>query len=184
MFTGLIKNLGEVRRRDEDELIIEIPDDFECEIGDSVSVNGACLTVTFIDGPNLSFDLLKETLSRTNLGSLRVGEKVNIEFSLKLNDLIGGHLVTGHVDFVSELISVSDEAYAFSLDSSYAKYFAEKGSVSLNGVSLTLGKIDSDSFVVHLIPSTLEATNLKDLNVGDSVNVEVDLIARYVVVNM
>lgn len=181
MFTGLVKTTAEVVALSSNDnglkLSLKFKDTFETSLGDSICVNGVCLTVVSL-GEVLDFDVIEETLDRTNIGSLQIGDIVNIEPSMRLSDLVGGHLVSGHVDFVSRLIEQNGEDFWFEIESGYEKYFVEKGSVCINGVSLTVAEVDGNKFKVCLIPETLKATNLGDLD-DKTVNVEIDLIARY-----
>ena len=180
MFTGLVKELANVKSIEETETGIRlcIDSSLKTDLGDSICVNGACLTVVS-NKDGVCFDVINESLSRTGLGKLKTGDSVNLEPSLKMSDLLGGHLVSGHVDFVSKFLGNDGEKYSFELKPDYGKYFVEKGSVCINGVSLTLSKVTNDKFSVCLIPETLERTNLGTLNIGNSVNIEIDLIARY-----
>jgi len=188
MFSGIIKILGRVKSIDnyayKDSQIKRLVIDFlvgndGIEVGESISVNGVCLTVVAVDD-FLSFDIMQETLGLTNLGDLKLGNKVNCERSLRYNDLIGGHLVSGHVDFVSKLLEVNENnEFWFTINEDFEKYFVKKGSVTINGVSLTISDVLEDKFKVSLIPETLDSTNLGSLSKDDIVNVEIDLIARY-----
>ena len=128
---------------------------------------------------NVTFDLLEETLKVTNLGKLNEDSDINLELSIKMSDYISGHLVSGHVDFTSELLSVDGETYKFSLAQECMHLIAHKGSVAINGVSLTSCQVSDSDFCVYLIPETLSRTNLGKLKVGDVVNIEIDLVARY-----
>jgi riboflavin synthase len=184
MFTGIIKHSGVVKSKEKSgsgiKLIVTV-DELIANVspGDSISVNGSCLTLVESEYNDLFFDVIAETLDRTTVGILSVGDVVNIEYSMKLNDFVGGHLVSGHVDFVSELLEIDDNKYWYSKLSDYSKFFVEKGSVTINGVSLTINEVSSDRFRVDLIPETLSGTNLNDLKVSSRVNIEIDLIARY-----
>jgi riboflavin synthase len=184
MFTGIIKHVGTVESIESmsgfTRLIIQVesaPSDLS--VGDSVAINGACLTVVEFDSQTLSFDVIQETLDRTTLSGLEVGFGVNVEFSMRLNDFVGGHLVSGHVDFTSELLEIDKNQYWFSIDKDFSKFLVEKGSVSVNGVSLTVNQVLDDKFRVDLIPETIESTNFNLLVVSCMVNIEIDLIARY-----
>jgi len=152
-------------------------------VGDSICVSGACLTMLEPDGPAFFADVSMETLSLTTLGQLDEGDTVNLELALALDDRMGGHLVTGHVDGKARLISRHEDARAerfeFEVPRSLSRYVARKGSVCLDGVSLTINSVDDCRFSVCLIPHTLEVTTLGGLQAGDEVNLEVDLIARY-----
>ena len=153
-------------------------------IGDSVAINGCCLTVVEIEQFQLSFEAGSETLSRTNLGDLSSGDGVNLERSLRVGDRMGGHFVTGHIDAVGQLAERVDEAdWAtcwFSLPQIYASQLAGKGSIAIDGVSLTVVDAHADRFSVALIPHTLSVTTLGGLNPGDRVNLETDVLAKYV----
>jgi len=151
--------------------------------GDSIAVAGCCLTALDLDADGFSADLSPETLARTSLGKLGVGSRVNLESALAVGDSLGGHLVTGHVDGLAELISrepVDDNTVmTFSVPDELSRYIAAKGSVTLDGVSLTVNSVSGHRFTVNLVPHTLKVTTLGTLAVGDQVNLEIDLIARY-----
>lgn len=153
-------------------------------LGDSISVSGVCLTVVDIEASRLAFDVSKETLSCTSLGALQSGSSVNLEKALRLADRLDGHLVSGHVDGVGRVISIEPDArsqrWTFEVPVELAKYIAGKGSVCVDGTSLTVNETDGARFGVNLIPHTIAVTTFKDKRVGDAVNIEVDLIARYV----
>ncbi|MEM9825573.1 MAG: riboflavin synthase [Planctomycetota bacterium] len=154
------------------------------QIGDSIAINGCCLTVVAIDGSVLDFEAGEETLSRTQLGKLASGDRVNLERALRAGDRLGGHYVTGHVDCLGELQERHDDPpwanLRFRLPPRYARQVASKGSIAIDGVSLTVVDADPDSFTVALIPHTLDATTLGSLAVGDVVNLETDVLAKYV----
>ncbi|QOC23411.1 riboflavin synthase [Wenzhouxiangella sp. AB-CW3] len=151
--------------------------------GDSVAVAGCCLTVLDLDEDGFSADLSAETLTRTSLGQLREGDPVNLEPALAAGDRLGGHLVTGHVDGLAEVVSIQPSGesriFRFRVPGDLARFVAEKGSVTLDGVSLTVNAVDDDAFEVNLIPHTLKVTTLGRLDAGAVVNLEVDLVARY-----
>jgi len=151
--------------------------------GDSISVSGACLTMLEPEASGFFADVSKETLKLTTLGRLREGQAVNLELALGVEDRLGGHMVTGHVDGMARLVSRREDARAerfeFEVPGRLVRYIAKKGSVCIDGVSLTVNEIDGSKFSVCLIPHTLEITTLGTLGEGDEVNVEVDLIARY-----
>jgi len=157
----------------------------ECKNGDSVCVQGVCLTVTAVMGESLAFDVIAETLQRTTLGRKHVGDRVNLERSLKVGDCLDGHFVQGHVDGTAAVIEVrhSDREYVISLhpDEHLTPYMVPKGSVAIDGVSLTIVEVRDGDFTVALIPTTLERTTLSTLSVGDLVNIESDIIARTIV---
>ena len=154
------------------------------EIGDSICINGCCLTVVAIDGGLLDFEAGEETLSRTNLGELTTGSPVNLERSLAVGDRLGGHYVSGHVDDLGALVERREDPpwahLRFSMPSRLASQVAAKGSIAIDGISLTVVDADSDSFTVALIPHTLEVTTLGARKIGDAVNLETDVLAKYV----
>ncbi|MGR8918053.1 MAG: riboflavin synthase [Gammaproteobacteria bacterium] len=190
MFTGIvatvgtiaaIRPVGEAMRLRIDAGGLDLSD---VQLGDSIAVSGPCLTVVSFDDTGFEVDVSSETLARTTLGALGVGSRVNLEKALRLDERLGGHLVSGHVDGLGELRSRTalDEyvRLVVAVPPELARYLAFKGSVCLNGVSLTVNAADDDSFEVLTIPHTLERTTLGELAVGEAVNIEVDLIARYI----
>jgi riboflavin synthase len=189
MFTGIILTKGRVTslaERDGDlELGVDAAglDVARMAIGDSVCVQGACLTVTRKHDTCFFADVSRETMAKTTLGMLKVGSNVNLEPSLRAGDPLGGHLVSGHVDAVGYLRRVDQDARSwrleFELPPSLTRFVAAKGSICLNGVSLTVNKADGLTFDVNIIPHTHTVTTLSELRVGDEVNVEIDVIARY-----
>ncbi len=188
MFTGLIFHRGVFRgyRSNRQELIIEAPEELcrHLEKGQSLSVDGVCLTVTRIEDRQLSFNLAKETLEKTTLGKLKPGQFLNLELPATMETLLGGHLVTGHVDGTGQVAEVRlrppGKRLKILLEEEIRKYLVEKGSVAVNGVSLTVAAVGPGYFEVELIPSTLQQTNLDRLRPGDAVNVECDIIGKYV----
>ncbi len=188
MFTGLVQGLGtviEARREGPGmRLVVAAPALAAASLGDSIAVNGCCLTVCEIAGDRLAFEAGAETLARTNLGRLLEGSQVNFESSARLGDPLGGHFVTGHIDCQSTLAARVDEGpwstCWFQCPADFTRLMAPKGSVALDGVSLTLVDVEADRFSVALIPHTLAATTLGELKVGDAVNLEADLLAKYV----
>jgi riboflavin synthase len=187
MFTGLIESVGTVkvldpRGNDAARLGVEAPFAAELALGESVAVNGCCLTVTGRD-EGLSFDLLVETLRRTNLGDLRPGSRVNLERALRADGRFGGHFVQGHVDTTAEVLAAeargSDRNIEIAIPEGGARYLIEKGSIAVNGVSLTVASLAQNSFGLWIIPHTLQETNLGDLKAGDRVNLEYDMLAKY-----
>ncbi len=188
MFTGLVETPGIVRRFEESlsarHLHLDVPPlPGGMAIGDSVAVNGCCLTVAEIDGTRLRFDLLGETLARTNLGASLPGMRVNLERALLANARLGGHFVQGHIDGTAEVLDIREQGpdlgLTFTLPQDCARYLVAKGSIAVNGVSLTIAWLDEDRFGVWIIPHTRAETNLGDLRKGDLVNLEVDLLAKY-----
>ena len=189
MFTGLVECMGTVvdiadespgvRLRIDAGLVAD-----DAVLGASIAINGCCLTVVAVEDSILEFEAGSETLSRTNLGSLEIGNNVNLERSLKVGDRLGGHYVTGHIDTtgtVSERMDNKDwSTIWFNLPRSWAKLLVEKGSVAVDGVSLTVVDVESERFSVALIPHTLEVTTLGHQQTGDVVNLETDLLAKYV----
>ena len=189
MFTGLVQSLGVVRQLVPDGpgvrlVIVDESIAQRAKIGDSIAINGCCLTVVELDGADLSFEAGAETLSRTNLGRLQAGSKVNLEASLQLGDSLGGHLVAGHIDAVGQLERREDDAQWstmwFTVPGDLTRQMASKGSIAIDGVSLTLVDVTDNSFSVALIPHTLSVTTLGMLRPGDEVNLETDLLAKYV----
>ena len=189
MFTGLIEEKGVVESISVDESLgrLTIQADVasaDAQIGDSISINGCCLTVVTISNNQLSFDTVEETLNRTNLGNLKTGDIVNLERSLTASDRMGGHFVTGHIDVTANITKIIDEQdwkkFWFEISSEFSKYMASKGSVAVDGVSLTLVDVETEDFSVVLIPHTLEMTTLGERAVGDRVNIETDLLSKYV----
>jgi riboflavin synthase len=190
MFTGLITDIGVVERVSPRSggarLTVRpaaLPVD-ELELGESVACSGACLTVATRGGGLMEFEAVPETLSRTTLGSFRPGRRINLERALRLADRLGGHLVAGHVDAVGEVLSVTAEGQGarltISLPAAIAPLVAEKGSVAVDGVSLTVASAGRDRFEVALIPETLRRTTLGEARPGTEVNLEADLLARHV----
>jgi riboflavin synthase len=184
MFTGIVVEQGEVVEPPP-RLVLRAPQTAsDAALGDSVAIDGCCLTVVAIEGDRLSFDAVPETLRRTTLGRLRPGTLVNLEPALRAGDRIGGHVVQGHVDAVGSLASAEPEADAvnmtFRAPEEVLRYVIEKGSISVNGVSLTVTAFDDESFSVSVIPHTRAVTNLGRLAAGDEVNLEADLFGKYV----
>lgn len=189
MFSGIIADVGVIEHAEDRDggLDLSIATHAlgmeDVQLGDSIAVNGVCLTVVKIDGNRFSVNVSRETLNCT-VGLEVQGVCVNLEKALRLADRLGGHLVSGHVDGVGEVVEFIDLEESWKLSvrvpQSLAKYIAVKGSITINGVSLTVNQVESDVFSVNLIPYTLEVTTLKGLRAGDKVNVEIDLIARYV----
>jgi riboflavin synthase len=190
MFTGIVLAKGSIssveNRGGDVRLRIDAADlDMsDVALGDSVCVSGVCLTAIDSDAKGFSADVSVETLSRTTLGSLRASDTVNLEKSLRLSDRLGGHLVSGHVDALGRVVLIAPDArsqrWRFEIPAHLAKYVAAKGSICIDGVSLTVNDVDANTFGVNLIPHTIAVTSFADKKIDDSVNIEVDLIARYV----
>ncbi|MCS7197161.1 MAG: riboflavin synthase [Candidatus Bipolaricaulota bacterium] len=187
MFTGIIIDTGEVVYASSHRLTVSTPRLFkELEIGRSIAVNGVCLTIIELTPASESFsaELSPETLARTNLGLLRRGDLVNLELPLRLSDRLDGHFVLGHVDTVGEVVSISRKekgaVFRFRVDARYSPYLIEKGSIALDGISLTIFNIRNGEFDVAVIPHTLEQTNLRTRRPGDKINVEFDVLGKYI----
>jgi riboflavin synthase len=178
MFTGLVREVGTVRSMEGGRLVIEST--IDAELGDSIAIDGVCLTVVAADGGTLAFDAVPETLSRTSLGGLASGSGVNLEPALRLGDALGGHIVQGHVDGVGAFREVADGLHWFDAPPEVARYVVEKGSVAVQGTSLTVAATDDRGFAVALIPHTLEMTTLGRLERDAPVNLEADVLAKYV----
>jgi riboflavin synthase len=187
MFTGIIQHLGVFKAygRGKQELLLEAPPGFpELPPGESVAVNGACLTLTRREGQRLVFDLSQETLLKTHLGSLRPGDRLNLEVPLTLQSLLSGHLLTGHIDGRGRILSWAEKKAGKRLRIAFPRelrpYLVPKGSVAVNGVSLTVAQLGSASFDVELVPVTIGKSNLADLKRGQAVNLECDILGKYV----
>ena len=190
MFTGLIQGVGRLRALEPRGGDVRIHIDTGSllftgvAMGESIAVNGVCLTVVAFDARSFAADASTETLALTTLGALREGQLLNLERALQAQDRLGGHLVSGHVDGVGRVLDVHEDARAqrwrFSVPKALAKYVAKKGSICVDGVSLTVNGVDAESFDVALIPHTVSHTAFAETRVGDAVNLEIDLVARYV----
>jgi riboflavin synthase len=189
MFTGIVEELGRVRSLEDRaggaRLVVQCATvNGDCSVGDSVAVNGVCLTAVEVTGEALSFDLGRETLDRSTLGGLRAGNPVNLERPLTLATRLGGHLVQGHVDGVAPVRSVdrngAEASIRIALPPALRPYVVEKGSIAVDGVSLTVTVVDDEGFEVALIPHTLAVTTLGERGPGDRVNLEGDVVAKYV----
>ena len=190
MFTGIVQGIGRVaaltRRGGDAELVVDAPGLAldSVTVGDSIAVAGVCLTATRIEGPRFAADVSNETLAVTTLGRLAPGSRVNLERALRAGDALGGHYVTGHVDGLARVVAAVDDARSlrltFEAPAQLARYVAPKGSVTLAGVSLTVNDVDGRRFGVNLIPHTRDVTTLGALRAGEDVNLEIDIIARYV----
>ena len=189
MFTGIIEEIGVLKERRDGshsctptvrcEKVLE-----GTKIGDSIAVNGTCLTVTKLNADSFDVDVTPETMRRTAFSIVRVGSKLNLERALRIGDRLGGHLVSGHVDFVGKLVKKEQEGNAvnltFSVPEQWMKYILAKGSIAIDGVSLTIAKKQNNSFFVSLIPHTGEMTILLLKQIGDPVNIECDCIGKYI----
>lgn len=188
MFTGLVAGVGDVidvERSDAGtRLMVATELAQNLGDGDSVAVNGVCLTATEVDAGSFFADVMNETLSRSSLRDIGVGAKVNLEFPLRPTDRLGGHVVQGHVDGVGVIEAISEDGFArrvrVQAPRELLRYVVEKGSIAVDGISLTVTEIDDRSFTVSLIPETLQRTNLGTAEPGTNVNLEVDLFAKYV----
>ncbi len=189
MFTGIIQAIGHIeslQARGGDMRLrihtgkLEMSD---VALGDSIAVSGICLTVVALGEQSFEADVSMETLQRTRLGALKAGSPVNLEKALRLSDRLGGHLVSGHVDGTGRLLERQEAARStrmrFSLPAELARYVAEKGSITIDGISLTVNQVGENDFSVNIVPHTLQQTTLGKLQAGEPVNLEVDLIARY-----
>ena len=191
MFTGIVEAMGTVTKivtgPDSAQLTIESKGFFsDIKTGDSIAVNGCCLTAVTNTADQFMVDVMKQTLALTNIGQLQVGSVVNLEKAMKVSDRLGGHIVQGHVDCVATLAAINQGAdwheLVFAVPANNLKYLQAQGSVTINGVSLTIAKLDDEQrqLSVWLIPETLKRTNLSQLQVGAPVNLEVDVLAKYV----
>ena len=191
MFTGIVQALGTVTKivngSDSAQLTIDSPGFFsDIKLGDSIAVNGCCLTAVTNSADQFSVDVMKQTLALTNIGNLKEGDLVNLEKAMLVTDRLGGHIVQGHVDSLATLAQINEGAdwyeLIFEVPAAYLKYMQPQGSITLNGVSLTIAKLDDQKrqLSVWLIPETLKRTNLSKLQVGQHVNLEVDVLAKYV----
>ena len=189
MFTGIIEHLGKVQgiRQKKNLIVYEV----DCgslaskiKVGDSVAVNGVCLTATKKKSKIVSFDLMRETIERTSLKQIQEGSRINMELALKANGRLGGHFVTGHVDEVGVIKAIETEpnwvAMTVSVSKEAIKHLVHKGSITLDGISLTVGNVTKTDFSVYLIPYTLQVTNLATKKKGDLLNIETDILAKYI----
>ena len=189
MFTGLVECTGVVAQREVAStgarLMVRAPQiAADAQLGESIAVNGCCLTVAAQTPETLAFDLLSETLARTNLGALVDGHAVNLERALRASGRLGGHFVQGHIDCASEVVAFEKTGADFRLEvglpAEFARYVISKGSIAVDGISLTVAEVNPAGFVVWIIPHTLSATNLSSRRAGERVNLEFDLLAKYV----
>ena len=185
MFTGIVQELGKVNKFQNGKLSITTPNiSSEINTGDSISVNGVCLTAINVDNNSFHVDVINETISRTNLGDLVVEDSVNLELALQPTDRMGGHIVQGHIDcrgLISSLtIEDTSHVIAIEVHDRFMKYIVEKGFIAIDGISLTVSKVYGNLFEVSIIPHTFSFTNLSLRKVGDYVNLEVDITAKYI----
>lgn len=188
MFTGIIEELGSVKeiKKDKTNLVFTIESGIAkgLKLNESVSHNGACLSVKPLSNKLYCVTAVKETLKRTNLGKLKKGDKINLERSLKANARIDGHFVLGHVDEMVECLSVKNvkgsHVFTFSLSKENRQYMVKKGSIAINGISLTVADLSKKKFSVAIIPYTFEHTNFRNIKKGDKVNIEYDVLGKYV----
>lgn len=189
MFTGIVQGSGQVIQINQVEsitsLLIRLPDVDYLKIGASVSIDGVCLTVTSIEHDLVSFDVIQETVTRTTLGALQIGDSVNIERSLKFGDEIGGHLLSGHI-MATGLISERTELggglnLSVIAPPSIEKYLQEKGYIAVDGISLTVGEVENSRFNLHLIPETIRQTTIGSKQIGDAVNLEIDSTTQTII---
>lgn len=184
MFTGIVAGLGEVVRLDKGRLVLSPPPGLLPPVGGSIAVNGICLTASEVADGCFAADLSPETLKRTNLGALRTGEKVNLELPLAAAGRFDGHLVLGHIDAVGEVVSIfpqgASHAFTFKVAPEFDHLLVEKGSVAVDGISLTAFNIHEGEFTVAIVPYTYDKTNLQYRRPGDRVNVEFDILGKYV----
>ena len=192
MFTGIIQHIGTVKKIDRQKNLLVMTIDLgslakNVRLGDSVSVSGVCLTASFKKASVAGFDLMKETIEKTSLGKLRQGDRVNLEPALEAGSRWGGHFVTGHIDEVAVIRNIAKDknwvALRLSVSPSSRKYYVPKGSVAVDGISLTVGKTGPGWAEVYLIPYTLKATTLGSKKAGDCVNIETDILAKYLFQN-
>ena len=189
MFTGIVQGRGTVSSIEKGDAVwtfaINLPNTEGLERGASVAVNGVCLTATEMDGDRVLFDVIQETLERTNLGSLCAGDEVNVERSLKLGDELGGHLLSGHIMGTGEITArtVVGEGVDMTISAplSMMNYIHEKGYIGLNGASLTIGEVVEHQFNIHLIPETLRLTTFGSMQKGDVINIEIDAMTQTIV---
>lgn len=189
MFTGIIEEVGTIRSivRNSRSAILTV----NCQkildgtkIGDSIALNGICLTVTSVRRGEYTADVMSETMNRTNLSCLRSGSRVNLERAMAADGRFGGHIVSGHIDGTGEIVEIREDEnavwYRVKTDKKLLRYIVEKGSITVNGISLTVVSVDDDSFQISIIPHTRQETNLTEYQTGDTVNLECDILAKYV----
>ena len=185
MFTGIIEELGKIQDITSSKVIIECVTVLEdAKLGDSIAVNGVCLTITNLQKNSFTADISPETFQITSLKNLKKDDTVNLERAMKADGRFGGHMVSGHIDGQAKFISLKKDnnfyELVFELESNLENYTVKKGSIAINGISLTIAKVDSNTIKIAIIPHTYENNNLKSLKKGDFVNIEVDIIAKYI----
>ena len=185
MFTGIIEEVGALERLAGGEIAIRAKKVLEdVALGDSIAVNGICLTVTHFDAAHFTADVMPETVRRTSLAELKRGSRVNLERALTLRSRLGGHIVSGHIDGVGTIAAMQEEGNAILLrvcaSADILRYVVEKGSVALDGISLTVARVSAADFTVSLIPHTREITNLREKRMGNRLNIETDILGKYV----
>lgn len=189
MFTGIIEEVGTVKKmqRGKDSVVLTIGATQVMEgtrIGDSIAVNGICLTVTDLHGDSFSADVMHETMNRSSLAKLTAGQRVNLERAMPANGRFGGHIVSGHVDGTGQIVDIRQDDvavwYTIAAGAEIMRYIVEKGSIAVDGISLTVARVKQDAFAVSTIPHTVRNTVLQDKSLGDTVNLECDVIGKYV----
>lgn len=186
MFTGIISHLGKVKEKTASKLVITTSTDLlsQLSLGMSVAVDGICLTVVALDETSFSIDFMPETAEKTNIQKLKLSDEVNLELPATPTTLLAGHVVQGHVDGVGEIKAIKADGnshiFTFGINENLSKYLIDKGSITVNGISLTVISVEKDFFTVGIIPHTWENTMLHNANVGDLVNLEVDALAKYI----
>ena len=190
MFTGIVEDIGRIEHisegGEENTLTVEVKkiEINELKIGESIAVNGACLTVTSIEGKKFEVEVSHETLKKTNLSNLKINSNVNLERALRVSDRLGGHIVTGHIDGVAQVEQVKPVGesieFWFKVPDELKKYFISKGSVAVDGISLTVNEVINNKFSVNIIPHTQVETIIAELSTGDEVNIECDILGKYV----
>lgn len=188
MFTGLIEEISQVSKFNKTSggAIISLICSFTDEVkpGDSICINGACLTVIDIKEKELSFEISKETLDIANFSNIKNGDLVNVERAIKANGRLDGHIVSGHIDGTAKITNIIKDGFSFNFEFETSpdilKYIVRKGSIAVNGISLTITKVEENSFNIEIIPHTIKNTNLNSAKIGDTVNIETDITARYI----
>lgn len=181
MFSGIIEATAEILHKGEDQLTLQRPPSFDdLIIGASIAVSGVCLSVVEFDNSSMKFDVVSETWDKSILGDLSVGDLVNLERSVLADSRLDGHVVQGHTEGVGEVLSMKNDVLSIRVPKELNKFFVQKGSIAINGVSLTLASVEGEKIAVALVPHTRDNTTLGSLKEGDKVNIETDIIGRYV----